>query len=104
MCIRDSHSIDLEYHNIDQDRGLFYALQQMGETYRFVDDLDVTEAMTDPPAETRAKARAEIVQRIVDKKSRKYAVDWDGANIGGHEIYDLADPYDPSTPAPKIHR
>ncbi|MBL8060005.1 MAG: proteasome accessory factor PafA2 family protein [Chthonomonas sp.] len=98
------HSIDLEYHNVDEDRGLFYALQQMGETFRFVDDLDVTIAMTDPPKNTRALARAEIVRRIIDSKSRRYAVDWDAVNIGGHEIYDLDDPFDPTTPTPTTHR
>lgn len=95
------HSIDLEYHNIDEDKGLFYALQQMGETVRVIDDLDATVAMTKPPENTRAKARAEIVRRIVDSRSRGYGIDWDGVAVSANEVYDLPNPFDTEVPTPR---
>jgi proteasome accessory factor A len=95
------HSIDLEYHNIDEDKGLFYALQQMGETVRVIDDLDATIAMTKPPENTRAKARAEIVRRIVDSRSRGYGIDWDGVAVSANEVYDLPNPFDTEVPTPR---
>lgn len=89
------HSVDLEYHNIDADRGLFYALQEMGETKRVVDDLDITDAMTDPPANTRAKGRSSLIRKILAQKGRKlYAVDWNGVALGPNNYRDLPDPYE----------
>ena len=73
----------------------------MGETVRVIDDLDATVAMTKPPENTRAKARAEIVRRIVDSRSRGYGIDWDGVAVSANEVYDLPNPFDTEVPTPR---
>jgi proteasome accessory factor A len=88
------HSIDLEYHNIDPARGLFYGLQEMGETRRFITDIDVVDAMTEPPQDTRAKRRSELVREILKRKGRRfYIVDWNGVALDQNEFVDLSDPF-----------
>lgn len=89
------HSIDLEYHNIDRERSLFQALQEMGETTRYVDDLDVIDAMTDPPSNTRAAGRAALVKKVVDRKApRFYVFDWNGAALDRNTFVEMNDPFE----------
>lgn len=88
------HAVDLEYHNIDPDRGLFYALQEMGETARILDDLDITDAMTDPPSNTRASLRAAKIRDLMKReRPRAYAIDWNGVAFGRHDFEEYEDPY-----------
>lgn len=90
------HSIDLEYHNIDPERSLFHALQEMGETRRVVDDLTIIEAMVDPPKDTRAYGRGGLVRRVLkDRKRKFYAFDWNAVMLGRHQLRELDDPYHP---------
>jgi proteasome accessory factor A len=92
------HSVDLEYHNIDPDCGLFYGLQEMGDTRRFLSDIEIVEAMTEPPQNTRARRRSKLVSEILSRKGRKlYVVDWNGVAMDQRDYYDLSDPYDAST-------
>lgn len=89
------HSIDLEYHNIDPDKSLFHALQQMGGTKRFVSDLDILDAMTEPPQNTRAKGRSELVKAVLDRGiSKFYQFDWSGVALDRHNYIEMADPFD----------
>lgn len=89
------HSIDLEYHNIDRDKSLFQALQEMGETTRYVDDLDIIDAMTDPPSNTRAAGRAALVKKVVDRKApRFYVFDWNGAALDRNTFVEMNDPFE----------
>jgi len=90
------HSVDLMYHNINPDESLFYAVQDMGETTRVATELDVVEAMTDPPSQTRAKGRSELIRRIMagGKDARIYGVDWSAVLIGRHEVHEFPDPYE----------
>jgi proteasome accessory factor A len=88
------HSVDMEYHNIDPDQSLFEAWSQMNGVRKMVDELDILDAMTDPPSTTRAKARGEAIKLLIEKgMSRGYAVDWSGISIGRSDYYDLSDPY-----------
>jgi len=89
------HSVDLEYHNIDPSKSLFYAWQEMGETTRVLDDLDIVTAMTDPPQNTRAKGRAKLVEQILKRKSSKfYLFDWNGVATDRHHYFEMPDPFD----------
>jgi proteasome accessory factor A len=89
------HSVDLEYHNIDPDRSLFYAWQQMGETTRVLDDLDIVGAMTDPPQNTRAKGRAKLVEDVLKRRTPKfYMFDWNGVALDRHHYIEMSDPFD----------
>lgn len=67
--------IDLQYHDIDTDRGLFYKLQAHGMVERVCSDVDIDTAMTEPPQSTRARLRGEFIRAAKEKK-RDYTVDW----------------------------
>jgi len=89
------HSVDLEYHNIDPDKSLFYAWQEMGATKRILKDFDITMAMTDPPQDTRAKGRSKLVEQVLSKKNSKfYLFDWNGVALDRHTYVEMPDPFE----------
>ncbi len=57
-------SLDLEYHNIDMDEGIFYELQAAGEMRRAASDAAVEEAAFSPPSDTRAYVRGRALERF----------------------------------------
>lgn len=90
------HSVDLEYHNIDPDRGLFYGLQEMGKTQRILSDADIAIAQCDPPRNTRAFGRSKLVESVLKrKKLRYYVFDWNGAAMDRNHYIELDDPFNP---------
>lgn len=89
------HSVDLEYHNIDPAQSLFHALQEAGETERYVSNLDITDAMTEPPQDTRALGRSKIVRKVLDsKKIRTYVFDWNAVLLANQGAITLDDPFE----------
>ncbi|CAB4323221.1 MAG: Pup--protein ligase [Actinobacteria bacterium] len=67
--------LDLQYHDIRRDRGIFYKLQQRGMVERICDDQEIDEAMEIPPQTTRARLRGEFI-RVAKERKRDYTVDW----------------------------
>ncbi|MGB1505790.1 MAG: Pup--protein ligase, partial [Acidimicrobiales bacterium] len=67
--------VDLQYHDVNQKRGLFYRMQQKGMVERIVTDTEIAEAVETPPQTTRARLRGEFIKRAKDRK-RDYTVDW----------------------------
>ncbi len=67
--------IDLNYHDVNRDRGLFYKLEKGGLVDRIVTDEDVTRAMVEPPQTTRARLRGAFI-RAAKEKRRDFTVDW----------------------------
>lgn len=67
--------IDLQYHDIHTERGLFYKLQSRGMVERVCNDTDIETALTEPPQNTRARLRGEFIRAAKEKK-RDYTVDW----------------------------
>jgi proteasome accessory factor A len=67
--------LDLAYHDIRRDRGLYYLLQRRGRAERVARDLDIFEAKTLPPQTTRARLRGEFIRRAQEKR-RDFTVDW----------------------------
>ena len=57
-------SLDLAYHDLDPENGLFYGLQEMGAMRRIVSDAEIAEAAVSPPMTTRAWLRGNIVRRF----------------------------------------
>jgi proteasome accessory factor A len=89
------HSVDLEYHNIDPEKSLFHAYQDMGQTQRILDDMDITMAMTDPPQDTRAKGRSKLVEQVLSRKNPKfYLFDWNGVALDRHTYIEMPDPFE----------
>ena len=67
--------IDLNYHDVNRHRGLYYKLEQAGLMDTIVTDDAVTAAMTEPPKTTRARLRGEFI-RAAKEKRRDFTVDW----------------------------
>ena len=67
--------IDLQYHDVDRKRGLFYKLQSNGLVERMTDDHAIEDAIETPPQTTRARLRGEFIRRAKER-NRDYTVDW----------------------------
>jgi proteasome accessory factor A len=86
------HSLDLEYHNINPEQGLYYALEQSGEMEQIVRDPDIEAALYQGPANTRAYARARVVQALKSLPLKDYLVEWDGITVGAKRALVFDDP------------
>jgi proteasome accessory factor A len=67
--------LDLQYHDVNRDRGIFYKLQSRGLVERVCTDSDIATAVETPPQTTRARLRGEFIRRAKERK-RDYTVDW----------------------------
>jgi len=67
--------LDLAYHDIRRDRGLFYLLESKGSVARVTKDLDVFTAKSVPPQTTRARLRGDFIARAQERR-RDFTVDW----------------------------
>jgi len=67
--------LDLAYHDIRRDRGLYYLLERKGAVARVTRDLDVFRAKSVPPQTTRARLRGEFIKRAQERR-RDFTVDW----------------------------
>ncbi len=67
--------LDLQYHDVRRDQGLFYKLQDRDMIERTLTDEQMHAAVETPPQTTRAKLRGEFIQRAKERK-RDYTVDW----------------------------
>jgi proteasome accessory factor A len=67
--------LDISFHNIRKDRGIFYILEKNGLVNRIVDEEQINKAIDFAPGNTRAKLRGEFIKKAQEKK-RDYTVDW----------------------------
>jgi proteasome accessory factor A len=67
-------SIDLEYHNLDLDCGLYYELLRKGLMRRVTTEDEIKAAIFNPPETTRAFFRGRAVARFNDEIS---SIQWD---------------------------
>ncbi|GJM38934.1 MAG: Pup--protein ligase [Acidimicrobiales bacterium] len=67
--------VDLQYHDVNRERGLFYRMQKRGMVERMVTDEEISHAVENPPETTRARLRGEFIRRAKEQK-RDYTVDW----------------------------
>ncbi len=67
--------MDLQYHDISRDRGLFYRMQQRGLVDRMCTDDEIDIAVDVPPQTTRARLRGEFIRKAKEKR-RDFTVDW----------------------------
>jgi proteasome accessory factor A len=67
--------IDLQYHDVNRQRGLFYKMQARDMVERICVDADIAQAVEYPPQTTRARLRGEFIRRAKERK-RDYTVDW----------------------------
>ncbi len=67
--------IDLQYHDVNTERGLFYKLQRAGLVERATTDEAIADAVDNPPQTTRAKLRGDFIRRAKERR-RDFTVDW----------------------------
>jgi proteasome accessory factor A len=67
--------LDLAYHDISRKRGLYYLLERRGLVERTARDLDIFQAKSVPPQNTRARLRGEFIKRAQEQR-RDFTVDW----------------------------
>ena len=67
--------IDLQYHDVNRDRGLFYRMQERNLVERLCTDAEIDKAIDEPPQTTRAKLRGDFIKRAKERR-RDYTVDW----------------------------
>ena len=67
--------IDLAYHDIRRDRGLFHLLERRGRAARVVTEPETFRAKVVAPPTTRAKLRGDFI-RAAQRAGRDFPVDW----------------------------
>jgi proteasome accessory factor A len=67
--------LDLQYHDIDPDRGVFNKMQTNGLVERLLTDDQIDEAKEVAPTTTRAHLRGKFV-RAAKAKNKDFTVDW----------------------------
>lgn len=77
--------IDLQYHDVRKEKGLFYKLESKGKVERLVSDEEVAWAVDHPPTNTRAYFRGEALRRFSDSI---VAASWDALifDLGGEPL------------------
>ncbi len=66
--------IDLQYHDVRRDKGLYYRLEKSGKVERLTTDGEIERAVTEPPEDTRAYFRGQCISRYQDAIA---AASWD---------------------------
>ena len=85
-------SLDLEYHNLNPGRGLYFDLREQGIIKKVVSDEMVNRAIVTPPQDTRARARSAVMRELTDHKAR-YVIDWDSIYVEDEMYLNLDDPF-----------
>jgi proteasome accessory factor A len=67
--------LDLAFHDIKPDRGIFPVLVRRGLAADLISDAVIKEAVTVPPQSTRARLRGDFVRRA-GEAGRDFTVDW----------------------------
>lgn len=100
-------SLDLEYHNLHPDRGLYYGLLEAGRVSRMTTEKAVALAMEHPPRNTRAFGRGELVRHLLacgpsdgpdDPKPGErflpaYVINWSVFHVRGRAPFPMPDPF-----------
>jgi proteasome accessory factor A len=77
--------LDLQYHDLRPDKGLYHVLERRGEVDRIVSDEEIVRAVDTAPDDTRAYFRGECIRRYPDAV---FGVNWDSIsfNVGEDPI------------------
>ena len=68
------HAIDLQYHDVRRDKGLYYRLAAAGKVEQMVTETEIQAAIMEPPHDTRAYFRGRCIAKYPDAIS---AASWD---------------------------
>lgn len=96
MTLEDARiaQLDLAYHDIRRDRGLFYLLERGGAVDSILTPEQVETAKNIAPQTTRAKLRGDFISRAQERR-RDYTVDWVHLKLNdqGQRTVLLKDPF-----------
>jgi proteasome accessory factor A len=85
-------SVDLEYHNIDPLRGLFFAVTPGKRIAEWNSNVRRSSATHVPPANTRASGRARAVAFFQDCNA-PYVINWDSIACDNRDFLVMGDPF-----------
>lgn len=85
-------SLDLEYHNIDPAKGLFFGVTPAKRIGEWNDGVRRKEAMFLPPENTRASGRARAVAYF-QKHHHPYVINWDSVACDSRDFLVMGDPF-----------
>ena len=71
--------LDLQYHDLRPDKGLYYLLERQGRAERIVTDEEINAAIYTPPSDTRAYFRGECLRKY---GGAVFGVNWDSISFG----------------------
>jgi proteasome accessory factor A len=71
--------LDLQYHDLRPDKGLYYLLERQGKVERIVTDEEIEHAVHNPPEDTRAYFRGGCLRRY---GAEVFGVNWDSISFG----------------------
>jgi proteasome accessory factor A len=86
-------SLDLEYHNINPAKGLFFALTPAKGIGEFNQRVQRPEAMSRPPGDTRAHGRG-VAVALFQERHLPYVINWDGITLDNSPGVPMPDPFD----------
>jgi proteasome accessory factor A len=101
-------SLDLEYHNINPQEGLYHGLADEGQAACFITAEAVQLAKYHPPRNTRAFARGEAVRYLTERplsvlsddshhegrhRVPPYVINWSVLQFRGCPVFVMADPF-----------
>ena len=85
-------SLDLEYHNIDPEKGLFFGVTPAKRIGEWNDSVRRKEALLTPPANTRASGRARAVAYF-QQRHHPYVINWDSIACDSRDFLVMGDPF-----------
>jgi len=88
-------SLDLEYHNVNPEQGLYLGLEAEGKAWRMTTDDGIEAAIRSGPPDTRGGVRGLCVQRFPDEIQ---SIQWEQVRFNGglrSRTLDMRDLFDP---------
>lgn len=98
-------SLDMEYHNLDPMKGLYFGLEQEGRAPRLTTDSAVALAQEHPPRNTRAFGRGELVRHLLAQRPAEpaaggeerlfppYVINWSVFQLRGRPPFPMPNPF-----------
>ena len=86
-------SLDLEYHHLNREKGLYYDLEREGHVRRVTTDEQIEAAIRNAPENTRAKARS-YVMRYLSQNRLPCIIDWNQIYFSHEEPFEMKDPFE----------
>jgi hypothetical protein len=71
-------AIDLQYHDVRREKGLYYRLESAGKVERLTTDEEIDRAVMEPPEDTRAYFRGRCISKYPEAIA---AASWDSLII-----------------------